>query len=171
MSHAQQHATFTTITCLEWRHVLSDDRVKEIITQSLAYLTAVKRVRVFSFVIMSNHMHLIWQMLGDHQREDVQRDFLKYTSQQIIRYLSEHDPVLLKELEVNATDRKYQVWERNALNIPLWSDKVVWQKLAYIHDNPVKAGVCDHSEDYVYSSAKFYFKKDMRWIFLCHIDG
>ena len=31
------------------------------------------------------------------------------------------------------------------------------QKLAYIHDNPVRAGIVERGEDYVYSSAKDYY--------------
>jgi hypothetical protein len=27
-----------TVTCLEWKHVLKDDRFKDIITESLTYL-------------------------------------------------------------------------------------------------------------------------------------
>jgi len=171
MDHAKQYAEFITFTCLNWQPVLSDDHIKHIIMQSLLNLTTRRRIRVFAFVIMSNHMHVIWQMLGDHQRENVQRDFLKYTGQQILRVLREGSSPLLKDLAVNAEDRKYQVWERNSLAIPLWSDTVIWQKVAYIHDNPVKAGLCLQSGDYVYSSAGFYLRKVNRWGFLSHVDG
>jgi REP element-mobilizing transposase RayT len=112
MLHAKEYAEFVTITCLEWKNILSSDRAKDIIIESLEYLSSAHRVRVFAFVIMSNHIHLIWQMLGDSRREDVRRDFLKYTGQQIIRYLRKEDPSLLDQLRVNASDRKYQVWER-----------------------------------------------------------
>jgi len=33
-------------------------------------------------------------------------------------------------------------WERNALSVELRTEKVFEQKLDYIHDNPVKAGMC-----------------------------
>src|SRR5688572_24365952 len=83
-NQAKQFADFITVTCLEWKHVLHDDRFKDIIVDSLSFLSNCKRVDIFAFVIMSNHFHLIWQMLGDNRREDVQRDLLKYTSQQIL---------------------------------------------------------------------------------------
>lgn len=54
-----------------------------IIIDSLSYLTNAERVKVYPFVIMDNHFHLIWQIVGDHTKEDVQRDFLKFTGQQI----------------------------------------------------------------------------------------
>jgi REP element-mobilizing transposase RayT len=167
----REYADFTTITCLEWKPILRDNRFKDIIVDSLSYLSNTNRVTVYAFVIMENHFHLIWQMLGEHKREDVQRDFLKYTGQQILKHLRNEKPPLLAELMVNARDRKYQVWERNSLSIPLWSGGVIWQKLEYIHYNPVKAGLCNYPERYYYSSANFYFNGVKDWDFLVLVDG
>ncbi len=64
---------------MEWKPVLEDHQFKNIITDSLRFLSNENRVAVYGFVIMNNHFHLIWQIKGDHTREDVQRDFLKYT--------------------------------------------------------------------------------------------
>ena len=116
-------------------------------------------------------MHLIWQIMGEHERKAVQRDFLKFTGQQILKTLRNEKSPLQDDLFVNAKDRKFQVWERNSLSIPLWSDKVMWQKLDYIHNNPVKAGLCKNPEDYKYSSASFYLNGEKRWDFLIHCNG
>ncbi len=150
---------------------MKEDRFKDIIIDSLRFLSESRRIVVYGFVIMPNHFHLIWQMLGEHKREDVQRDFLKFTGQQILKHLRNEKSGLLQELLVQAKDRKYQVWERNSLGIPLWTDKVLLQKLDYVHDNPVKAGLCELPEDYKYSSAGFYLKQETNWNFLVHHDG
>ena len=171
MIYAKEHPEFITVTCLEWTHVLAEDRIKEIIIDSLRYLTREGKVSVYAFVLMSNHFHLIWQMHGDHRREDVQRDFLKYTSQQILKALRQGNSPMLKALLVEAKDRKYQVWERNSLSIALWSPKVFDEKLEYIHNNPVKAGLCACAEDYKYSSARFYEMNEKSWDFLTHHAG
>lgn len=138
-SQAKQYADFITVTCLEWKHVLQEDRFKDIIIDSLHFLSRSKRVTVYAFVSiaigMSNHFHLIWQMLGDHKREDVQLDFLKYTSQHILKILGNEKSLMLDEFLVHSKDRAYQVRERNPLSIPLWSAKVMNQKLEYIHYN------------------------------------
>ena len=110
-------------------------------------------------------------MLGDHKRDDVQRDFLKYTGQQILKLLRNDDSPVLRQLLVHAKDRKHQVWERNSLGIPLWTAQVFEQKLEYIHHNPVTAGLCKLPEDYRYSSAKFYEKNENNWSFLTHHQG
>lgn len=44
---------------------------------------------------MPNHIHLIWRILLPHKREDVQRDFLKYTAQKIKTDLGSHHPKVL----------------------------------------------------------------------------
>ncbi len=159
-TYAKQYAEFTTITCLEWKPVLEDNRIKHIITDSMSFLSDDNRAIIYAFVIMHNHFHMIWQIMGDHKREDVQRDFLKFTGQQILKYLHKQNTILMDELVVNAKDRKRQVWERNSLGIPLWSEGTIWQKLNYIHNNPVRAGLCKYPEDYPYSSATFYRKGD-----------
>ena len=63
--------------------MLKEDKFKDVIVSSLKFLVDNKRVKVFSFVIMPNHLHLIWQIQPRHEREEVQRDFLKYTAQKI----------------------------------------------------------------------------------------
>jgi hypothetical protein len=69
---------------------------------------------------------------------------------------------------VNAADRLYQFWERNPLPIILYNENVFLQKLEYIHNNPVKAGLCLLPEDYYFSSASFYLNGDKRFDFLTH---
>jgi len=168
--NSPQLPLFTTVTCLEWNPVLEETKNKDIIMDSLRFLTSAKRVLVYGFVLMNNHIHLIWQMLGDHKREDVQRDFLKYTGQEILRNLSTTNLELLSALNVGASDRNYQVWERNALSIPLTRAYFLHQKLDYIHRNPIRKGYCNRPEDYEYSSASFYASGDRKWDFLTHID-
>jgi putative transposase len=68
---------FFTATILDWKPLLKEDNFKDIIVNSLRFLVETKRVKVLSFVIMPNHLHLIWQIQPSHERDEVQRDFLK----------------------------------------------------------------------------------------------
>ena len=155
-SSRRYEADYFTATILEWKHLLANDRFKDIIVGSMRHMVEKKRAMIHAFVIMNNHMHLIWQILHPHIREDVQRDMLKFVSQTIIRELKDNSPAELADYYVGAKDRKYQIWERNPLSIPLWSEGVVKQKLAYLHNNPVRAGLCEHPENYKYSTASLY---------------
>ncbi len=166
----KHYPEFITVTANEWLPVLARDIDKEIIIDSLQFLVNAQRIKVTAFVLMDTHFHLIWQVLGEHKREDVQRDFLRFSAQQILKQLRNEKSELLSKLEVNTRDRKYQVWQRNSLGIELRSPKVFLQKLEYIHDNPVKAGLCSLPEDYLYSSARFYEQNVNDWGFLNHYE-
>lgn len=171
MEIIEDYAQFFTVTIYEWKPVLAFPEVKKIILDSLSFLYDQKRCYVYAFVIMNNHIHLIWQMREGHLLQDIQRDFLKFTAQKIKFFLQDHHSALLRELEVNLKDRKYQIWQRNSLNVPLYSEYVFQQQLDYIHQNPVKAGLCSFPSDYDYSSAQFYFKGVNKFNFLEHHEG
>ena len=167
----EYYPQFFTATILEWKHLLNERKYKDIIVESLGFLVKEKRVIVYSFVIMPTHIHIIWQIQGGHKRENVQRDFLKFTAQKIKYDLKDNDRDLLRQFEVNAKDRQYQLWERNPLSIDIYSRKVFIEKLNYIHHNPVqgKWNLCRYPEDYKYSTAKFYETGKDNWGFLTHI--
>jgi putative transposase len=164
------HPQFFTATVLEWKHLLKPDPYKRIIVDSLAFLVAKGRVKVYAFVIMPNHLHLIWHIQIPHLQSDVQRDFLKYTAQQIKFDLIRHHPQVLEKFRIQAKDRQYQIWERNALSIDLYSQPVFLQKMTYIHQNPVqeKWHLVDDPVEYFYSSARFYENGSNDFPFLSH---
>jgi len=147
---------FFTATILEWKPLLSQNKYKIVIIDSLRYLTVNKKITLYAFVIMSNHLHLIWQALPGSNPESVQAGFLKFTARQMRLDLITHHPLVLEKFKVDTKDRECQFWERNSLGIDLYSNDVFMQKLEYVHWNPVKAGLCNFPEEYYYSSAKFY---------------
>ena len=163
-----EYPHFFTATILEWKKLLKPDKYKDIIIDSMRFLVTKQRVIIYGFVIMINHLHIVWQMNSGVKRSDVQRDFLKFTAQKIQRDLKKNHPQLLDQFFVNAKDRKYQFWERNPLSVEIWSEKVLKQKLKYLHENPVRAGLCRFPEEYKYSSALFYKTGIDNWGFLTH---
>ena len=171
MTFSTEHPQFFTATIYEWKHLLKPDKYKKVILDSLSFLARNERVFVYGFVIMNNHLHLIWQIRNGFQKKDMQRDFLKFTAQQIKFDLEKHHPKVLKHFYVNLKDRKYQFWQRNPLSVDLYSPSVFEQKLDYIHENPVKAGLCKYPEDYYFSSARFYSVGDSSFSFLSHQEG
>jgi REP element-mobilizing transposase RayT len=163
-----EYPQFVTITNLEWKKLLKPGKYKDIVIDSFRFLVKEKRIILYAFVIMDNHLHLIWQMQAGIKAADVQRDLLKYAAQQIKRDLAKNHPQVLERFKVNAKDRRYQFWERNALSIELSTEKVFQQKLNYIHENPVRAGLCKLPEEYHYSSASLYELNKTEWEFLTH---
>lgn len=58
----------------------------------------------------------------------------------------------------NANNREHQFWQQDNHPIALYSPSVIWQKLDYIHANPVRNGLVDNAEDYVCSSMRNYLR-------------
>jgi putative transposase len=164
----KHHPQFFTATILEWKQLLKHDAYKQIILDSMRFLVNDSRVKVFSFVIMPNHIHIIWHISDAYEVHQVQQSFLKYTAQQIKHDLKKNNPKLLEEFRVDAKDRQYQFWERNPRSTDLYTEKVFNQKIDYIHNNPVqeKWKLAVYPEEYKWSSAKFYYSglDDFGWI-------
>ena len=167
-----EHPQFFTATILEWKRLLKPEKYKDVIIGSLQFLVENNRIKVNSFVPMAigmdNHIHLIWQMMAGINPGSVQRDFMKYTAQKIKQDLIKNHPEVLAHFKVNAKDREYQFWERNALSIELTTLEMLKQKLEYIHYNPVMAGLCNLPEEYKYSTASFYETGVNDWDFVTH---
>ena len=161
---------FSTATILGWKHLLKPDKYKNIITDSMTFLADEGAVWFYAFVIMPNHFHWIWQLRGETQLSHVQQRLLKYVAQQIKFDLQGHHPLVLDQFKVERNDRQYQFFKQRPLSIPLYTEKVVWQKMEYVHHNPVqeKWHLADRPEDYAFSSASLYANGDKRWPFLRH---
>jgi putative transposase len=162
---------FFTATIYEWKHLLAEERHKNIIIESLQFLVTEKRIELNAFVIMSNHIHLIWQPLFDFTGLAIQASFMKHTARQLKLSLLKNDETFLADFKVNKHDRGYQLWKREPLSIELITAPVFNQKLEYIHDNPVRAGLCKKPEDYYYSSARFYYDGTNSFGMLTHFSG
>jgi len=70
---------FWTATINQWKHLLKTDAYKDIIIDSLKYLSENGKIDVFDFVIMPNLIYLIWRINEMNGKETAQASFLKYT--------------------------------------------------------------------------------------------
>ena len=153
---AQGRIYFWTATIHKWYNLLQDDLVKQIIIDSLKTLSDKKLISVYGFVIMPNHIHLIWQQNGNNGKETPKGSFMKFTAHQFKKYLKLNGR--LECYKVELLNKAYEFWQRDSLGIEIWSREVAQQKLDYIHFNPV-SGKCLLAKDdisYYYSSARFY---------------
>jgi REP element-mobilizing transposase RayT len=147
---------FWTATIKDWSHLLKEVRFKNIVLDSMSYLSEKKLVDIFAFVIMPNHIHLIWRTNKLNGKETVQGSFLKYTAHEFRKILLKEGK--LSNYEVNAINKKHEFWQRDSLAIHLYSKEVAFQKLEYIHNNPCteKWNLAMEPQDYYYSSDRFY---------------
>jgi hypothetical protein len=96
--------------------------------------------------------------------KDVIRDFKKFTSKKILSQI-QNEPEsrrewMLKlfedEAEKSIKHKNYKFWKVGNHAIEIYSPKFTWEKINYIHNNPVKAGFVSKSYDWTYSSARNY---------------
>ena len=159
---------FWTATINNWYKLLEPDRYKEVIIQSLDYLSGKKKIDVFAFVIMPNHIHLIWRLLNLNSKESAKASFLKFTAHEFQKMLLEDGSSPLFRYEVDASNKKYEFWQRDPLAIHLYTRKVAYQKLDYVHRNPLAGHwrLAKDPCDYKYSSASYYELNEKRFGFL-----
>ncbi len=161
---------FYTATILQWQKLLKPDKYKDLIISSLQYLVQHKKIAVYAFVIMPNHIHLIWEILAKNGKEMPHASFMKYTAHELLKDLQVYHPQVLPYFQVGLSNREYQFWERNSLPVELYSKEICEQKIEYIHANPIqeKWSLCQEPADYRYSSALFYETLNDKFGILTH---
>ena len=114
---------------------------------------------------MTSHVHLVFRSAGEYKPEDLLGDIKRFTNRKIIQAIIENPKESRKEwlleqfkkaAEQSSNVNKYQFWRHDNKPIELWSNKVIAEKINYIHYNPVEEGLVYRPEDYVYSSARDY---------------
>ena len=114
---------------------------------------------------MPNHIHLIWRTRELNGKESAQGSFLKYTAHEFKKQLSKE---ILSKYYTLAANKSYEFWQRDPLAIHLYSPNVAYQKLDYLHNNPITEywQLANEPSDYQYSSAGFYEKDEVKYTFL-----
>lgn len=161
---------FWTNTIHEWKHLLKPDKYKDIIIGCWQKLVERNQIAVYAFVIMPNHLHVIWEMLEPNGKEMPHASFNKFTSHEIKTDLSANHPAVLPYFKVNDSERSYRFWQRDPLAILMDSRPKVEQKIAYIHNNPLQEhwNLATRPEAYSWSSAGFYETGKDPFDFLTH---
>lgn len=159
---------FLTFTVVGWVDVFTRKRYKDVIIEDLKYCIENKGLLVYAYVIMSNHLHLIVRAKDGYSLSDIIRDFKSHSSKTILKLIltspnESRQEWMLKLFKYyakfNKNNKTYQFWQRGNRPTELVSPKWINQKINYIHNNPVKAGVVEHSWEYLYSSASNYAKE------------
>jgi len=160
----QQGLNYLTCTVVGWVDVFTRAAYRDIILESLGYCRQAKGLRVFAYVLMSNHLHMIARAEEGQELSAILRDFKKFTSRKILDMIENGNErrkewmlhVFSYYARQNTNNRNYQMWIQDNHPIALVSPKVIWQKVEYIHQNPVRAKWVDKAEEYLYSSARNY---------------
>ena len=163
--HNPEGVYFVSFAVVEWIDVFTRNEYKDILLDSLRYCQLEKGMEIYAWCIMSNHVHLIFSNMKDEKPELILGNFKRFTSKAIVAAIKENlqesrKDWLLKQFEEagkkSSNVKQYQLWRHDNKPIELWSNKVIDEKLNYIHNNPVEEGLVFKAEQYVYSSAIDY---------------
>lgn len=155
---------FLTITVVDWVDIFTRLVYKHIIVDALKFCQEKKGLKLYAWVLMSNHLHLIAAAEEGKNLSDILRDFKQFTSRTIVATIQEESESrkqwLLHRFEFNAKlnpkVKHYKFWRDGNEAKELLTNAFIDQKLDYIHQNPVRAEIVDEPEYYSYSSARNY---------------
>ena len=159
---------FLTLTVVGWIDIFSRRRYREILIESLRFCQNSKGLGIYAYVIMTNHIHLIAEVKVEPGILEVLTAFKKFTGRTISKSIQEEVesrrewmlPLLEKYGIKKGKPNHIQIWRPYHQPRLLTSPKFIRQKVAYIHNNPVKAGWVKKPEDYLYSSARSFMGKE-----------
>ncbi len=153
---------FLTCTTVGWIPIFTRRETAQIVLDSWRFLQDKDRLTIYGYVILENHLHLI------ASSEDLASgiaDFKSFTARQIIDLLKARNVrMILQQLKYykaqHKDDRPYQFWQEGSHPQSIENDEMMWQKLEYIHNNPVVRGYVDEPTHWRYSSARNYAEQE-----------
>jgi len=152
---------FITISVVYWIDLFTRLEYKDLIIDNLTFCQKNKGLEIYSYVIMSNHLHLICRSL-EKPLSDVLRDFKTFTSKELYKALKENPRESRKDWMIslfdkagmmNVLNKNHQLWQNDNQPIFILNHGQFLIKRNYIHQNPVKSGFVAYDYEYLYSSA------------------
>ncbi|MEI6222679.1 MAG: transposase [bacterium] len=154
---------FLTFTVVAWLNVFTRPAYTKILWDSLQFCRREKGLELYGFVFMTNHIHLLAAATQEKPLLwEIIRDFKKFTAQKIIQQIKTDDnrdwllTIMQQHGSSNPSNTQYQFWIQDDGAIEIRSDAFLKQKLEYIHNNPVRAGIVERAPDYYWSSARMF---------------
>jgi REP element-mobilizing transposase RayT len=129
--------------------------MKEVICRAID--EARKSFLLFAYVVMMDHVHLLTSRPGSNS--ELLRVLKGLTARRVIDYLKEKKyESSLDKLRHQERNRnyKYSLWQTEKNVLPIFSERMFMEKVNYIHQNPVRAGLVERATDYRRSSARIW---------------
>jgi putative transposase len=145
------HAHFVTFSCYRRRRLLDHDRAKAVVLGVLSSQLSRQEGRCVGFVVMPDHVHAIAWFPKPDQISHFLKQWKQRSSVQIKRLIGSS---LIRYAET--IDLAHPVWQAGFYDFNLFTEIKVEEKLNYMHQNPVRAGLVEKPGDWPWSSARYY---------------
>ena len=139
---------YVTGNFLDRTPVFTDPQSCRVFLAELQKLNSNWPCKLISYVLMPDHLHLIANPRDGRIKEFTGQ--LKAVSAKAI--VRENSRFIFTETEMG-----HQVWQESFKDVALWSTWMIWQKINYIHANPMKAGLVKSAKDYYWSSFRSFY--------------
>jgi putative transposase len=149
---------FTTAAVVNWIPLFSRPDIAEIVLESLRYIHRERRLVLHAYVLLENHLHLVG---SSPSFSEEMRRFKSFTARRIVDSLADGGARLfIDQLHFfknsHKKDQAYQVWQEGFHPEAILDEKMLEQKVLYIHNNPVRRGYVDDPASWRYSSCRQY---------------
>jgi REP element-mobilizing transposase RayT len=149
---------FVTSTIVDWIPIFTSPKYFSILIDNFKFYQLHNNLKIYSYVILENHFHMI---VSNNNLSKTMQSLKKYTAKEIIENLvKDGKRDILNKLELAKKDYKttsiHQVWQEGFMPKEILTPKELNQKMEYVHMNPVKRGLVELPEQWIYSSACDY---------------
>ena len=145
------YAHFITFSCYKRRRLLDDDVCKRIVVSSMASQLKKRNGECLGFVIMPDHVHSLIKFSEDGVLSSFMQQWKRTSSYRIKQIYNE-----ILTGYIAAWSPVDPIWQRHYYSFNVFEESKLHEKLEYMQNNPVKAGLAASPTDWAYSSAKFY---------------
>jgi putative transposase len=142
---------FITVSCYRRQPLLGSAGARNLFVKILGDVRTHCKVLLTGYVVMPEHVHL---MVSESEKCDPSQ-FMQILKQESSSILRAADKMALGE------SRPPALWLKRFYDFNVWSEKKFWEKLEYMHLNPVKRGFVKHPRAWVWSSWGFYAKGEV----------
>lgn len=150
------HAHFLTFSCFHRRPFLAGDRSRGWMIDAIALACQRHSLHLWAWVIMPEHVHLLLFPQRDRYSISAILATMKQSvAQRAIRYVRAYAPDFLPQMTDLQPSGKQSLrfWQRGGgYDHNLWSADRIWEKIDYMHNNPVKRQLVARAEDWAWSS-------------------
>ena len=150
-------ALYITIVTKDRVPVFRRDYMKDLLCLAIDEARRSAGFLLFAYVVMLDHLHILTSRPST--TSNVMRVLKGIAARRVINYLHEHSYVSsLAKLQHEERERnyKYSLWQTEKNVLPVYSEAMFMEKVNYIHNNPVRAGLSARATDYRWSSARIW---------------
>ena len=150
------HAHELTFSCYRRQPFLLNDWACDYLAQAVIKAKEKHAFDVWAYVFMPEHVHLlICPRYVEYSISKILTSIKQSVARRAVRYLRVQDPCRLKQLTTGKKDHPYRFWQiGGGYDRNVTTDQAVIHMVRYIHNNPVRRGLVEHSQQWNYSSTR-----------------